>query len=280
MAYAAVAMAAATEPKHRLATLAPLAAHSRRPPHGLISAPTAPSSRSSGRAVAHSTSAPTAPSLASDNGGDCPNLQQGTSKPPAAVGSHELEGAHDPNFRASGCSWIPQVRGRPLPPGAGHPAPATPRGRAPLLRRSLGGRAPLLRHSLLRNNSSTSLWRPSSSTSLRPLGPSPRYCRPHDPHARPLGLGRPSSFIWCFDSCTAVACAPRAPSGPPRSASSRCSARSSRSATLGQFKMLCAALVTAAHMIFMTGQYLAEAKLFAAPVDLAPVPDAVCRSGA
>ena len=174
-------MAAATEPKHRLATLAPLAAHSRRPPHGLISAPTAPSSRSSGRAVAHSTSAPTAPSLASDNGGDCPNLQQGTSKPPAAVGSHELEGAHDPNFRASGCSWIPQVRGRPLPPGAGHPAPATPRGRAPLLRRSLGGRAPLLRHSLLRNNSSTSLWRPSSSTS---------------PHARPLGLGRPSSFIW------------------------------------------------------------------------------------
>ena len=241
-------MAAAAEPKHRLATLAPLAAHC-----------------SSGRAVAHSTSAPTAPSLASDNGGDCPNVQQGTSKPPAAVGSHELEGAHDPNFRASGCSWIPQVRGRPLPPGAGHPAPATPRGRAPLLRRSLRGRAPLLRHSLLRNNSSTSLWRPSSSTS---------------PHARPLGLGRPSSFIWCFDSCTAVACAPRAPSGPPRSASSRCSARSSRSATLSQFKMLCAALVTAAHMIFMTGQYLAEAKLFAAPVDLAPVPDAVCRSGA
>ena len=47
MAYAAVAMAAATEPKHGLATLAPLAAHSRRPPHGLISAPTAPSSRSS-----------------------------------------------------------------------------------------------------------------------------------------------------------------------------------------------------------------------------------------
>ena len=49
---------------------------------------------------------------------------------------------------------------------------------------------------------------------------------------------------------------------------------------LGRFKMLCAALVTAAHMIFMTGQYLAGAKLFAAPVDLAPVPDAVCRSGA
>ena len=53
-----------------------------------------------------------------------------------------------------------------------------------------------------------------------------------------------------------------------------------RSATLGQIKMLCAVLVTAAHMIFMTGQYLAGAKLFAAPVDLAPVPDAVCRSGA
>ena len=182
-------MAAATEHKHGARHPRPLAARSRRPPHGLISAPTAPSSRSSlrptsrhltttaeneARAVAHSTSAPTAPSLASDNGGDCPNLQQGTSKPPAAVGSHELEGAHDPNFRASGCSWIPQVRGRPLPPGAGHPAPATPRGRAPLLRRSLGGRTPLLRHSLLRNNSSTSLWRPSSSTS---------------PHARPLTHG-------------------------------------------------------------------------------------------
>ena len=58
------------------------------------------------------------------------------------------------------------------------------------------------------------------------------------------------------------------------------SARSSRSATLGRFKMLCAALVTAARMIFMTGQYLVGAKLFTAPVDLAPVPDAVCRSGA
>ena len=36
--------------------------------------------------------------LASDDDGDFPNLQQGTSKPPAAVGSHELGGAHDPNF--------------------------------------------------------------------------------------------------------------------------------------------------------------------------------------
>ena len=33
-------------------------------------------------------------------------------------------------------------------------------------------------------------------------------------------------------------------------------------------------------MIFMIGQYLAGAKLFAAPVDFAPEPDTVCRSGA
>ena len=44
--------------------------------------------------------------------------------------------------------------------------------------------------------------------------------------------------------------------------------------------MLCAVLVTAAHMIFMIGQYLAGAKLFAAPVDFAPEPRTVCRSGA
>jgi hypothetical protein len=43
-----------------------------------------------------------------------------------------------------------------------------------------------------------------------------------------------------------------------------------RSAMLGQIKVLCAVLVTAAHMIFMIGQYLAGAKLFAAPVDFAP----------
>lgn len=55
---------------------------------------------------------------------------------------------------------------------------------------------------------------------------------------------------------------------------------STRSAMLGQIKMLCAVLVTAAHMIFMIGQYLAGAKLFAAPVDFAPEPRAVCRSGA
>ena len=117
--------------------------------------------------------------LASDDDGDFPNLQQGTSKPPAAVGSHELEGAHDPNFRASGCSWIPQVRGRPLPPGAWHPSFAV--------------------H--------------SSGTTRRP----------------PTATGTMAAvlFIWCFDSFTAVACAPRAPPGPPRSASSRCSARSS-----------------------------------------------------
>ena len=53
-----------------------------------------------------------------------------------------------------------------------------------------------------------------------------------------------------------------------------------RSAMLGQIKVLCAVLVTAAHMIFMIGQYLAGAKLFAAPVDFAPAPDTVCRSGA
>ena len=55
---------------------------------------------------------------------------------------------------------------------------------------------------------------------------------------------------------------------------------STRSAMLGQIKMLCAVLVTAAHMIFMIGQYLAGAKLFAAPVDFAPEPHTVCRSGA
>ena len=55
---------------------------------------------------------------------------------------------------------------------------------------------------------------------------------------------------------------------------------STRSAMLGQIKVLCAVLVTAAHMIFMIGQYLAGAKLFAAPVDFAPEPHAVCRSGA
>ena len=53
-----------------------------------------------------------------------------------------------------------------------------------------------------------------------------------------------------------------------------------RSAMLGQIKVLCAVLVTAAHMIFMIGQYLAGAKLFAAPVDFAPEPCTVCRSGA
>ena len=55
---------------------------------------------------------------------------------------------------------------------------------------------------------------------------------------------------------------------------------STRSAMLGQIKMLCSVLVTAAHMIFMIGQYLAGAKLFAAPVDFAPEPHTVCRSGA
>ena len=205
MAYAAVAMAAATEPKHRLATLAPLAAHSRRPPHGLISAPTAPSSRSSGRAVAHSTSAPTAPSLASDNSGDCPNLQQGTSKPPAAVGSHESEGAHDPNFRASGCSWIPQVRGRPLPPGAWHPSFAAHSSRTarrpPYGHRDHGGRtmaAVLLIWCFdsFRRPSSSSGVSTASQQSPAHLGPhpvrharpvqdalrGPRYRRPHDLH--------------------------------------------------------------------------------------------------
>ena len=101
--------------------------------------------------------------------------------------------------------------------------------------------APLLRRSLLRNN---------SSTSVRPLGP-----------------WRPSSSSGARTPRQLHSSRLRT-SGP------------TRSATLGQFKMLCAVLVTAAHMIFMTGQYLAGAKLFAAPVDLAPVPDAVCRSGA
>ena len=55
---------------------------------------------------------------------------------------------------------------------------------------------------------------------------------------------------------------------------------STRSAMLGQIRALCATLVTAAHMIFMIGQYLAGAKLFAAPVDFAPEPSAVCRSRA
>ena len=53
---------------------------------------------------------------------------------------------------------------------------------------------------------------------------------------------------------------------------------STRSAMLGQIKALCSVLVTAAHMIFMIGQYLAGAKLFAAPVDFAPEPHTICRS--
>ena len=55
---------------------------------------------------------------------------------------------------------------------------------------------------------------------------------------------------------------------------------STRSAILGQIKALCSVLVSAAHMIFMIGQYLAGAKLFAAPVDFAPEPATICRSRA
>ena len=53
---------------------------------------------------------------------------------------------------------------------------------------------------------------------------------------------------------------------------------STRSAMLGQIKALCLTLVTAAHAVFMIGQYLAGAKLFAAPVDFAPEPSSICRS--
>ena len=55
---------------------------------------------------------------------------------------------------------------------------------------------------------------------------------------------------------------------------------STRSTMLIRIKALCAVLVTAAHMIFMIGQYLAGARLFAAPVDFAPEPHLVCRSTA
>ena len=55
---------------------------------------------------------------------------------------------------------------------------------------------------------------------------------------------------------------------------------STRSAILSQIKVLCSILVSATHMIFMIGQYLTGAKLFAAPVDFAPEPAMICRSRA
>ena len=121
MAYAAVAMAAATEHKHgarhprppRRAQPSPTPrAHLRpngailsfKPQADLSSSDNDGRERGAGRRPlnvrpngAILSFKPQA-DLASDDDGDFPNLQQGTSKPPAAVGSHELEGAHDPNF--------------------------------------------------------------------------------------------------------------------------------------------------------------------------------------
>ena len=49
---------------------------------------------------------------------------------------------------------------------------------------------------------------------------------------------------------------------------------------LAQIKSLCAALVSAIHMVFMIGQYLAGARLFAAPVDFVLLAPIVCRTPA
>ena len=146
--------------------------------------------------------------LSSDDDGDFTNLQQGASKPSAAVGSHELGGAHDP-----------PGHGTPPSPFTPHPEQLVD------LRTATETMAAVLFICVL---------------------------------GQPLVLAH-------LDGFTAVGLHT---SGP------------TRSAMLGQIKVLCAVLVTAAHMIFMIGQYLAGAKLFAAPVDFAPAPDTVCRSGA
>ena len=261
-------MAAATEHKHGLATLAPLAARSRRPPHGLISAPTAPSSRSSLRPSRRPLNVrpngailsfkPQA-DLASDDDGDFPNLQQGTSKPPAAVGSHELEGAHDPNFRASGCSWIPQVRGRPLPPGAGHPSFAVHSGaghpsfavhssgttrRPPYGHWDHGGRPPHLVLRQLRSSRPRTSGPPRSATlgqfeTLRAVLVTAAHMILTYGHwdygGRPLSSGASTAAqrspahlgLHPVRHARPVPDALRGPPGPPRSASSRCSARPS-----------------------------------------------------
>ena len=49
---------------------------------------------------------------------------------------------------------------------------------------------------------------------------------------------------------------------------------------LAKIKLLCAALVSTLHMVFMIGQYLAGARIFAAPVDFVPPAPTICRTPA